>query len=127
MTAGDRTGQKILLVDDEEMVLRVASLALTSGGFTVLEARSAAEAEALFLAEADIDLLLTDLSLPGSSGPELARSLKRRDERLRVMYTSGYAREGLPQHLIPDPGSLLLTKPYTLRELTARVRDQLDS
>ncbi len=116
----------VLLVEVEEMIRELAETALAGQGFRVLAASSASEAERLFDGDGPrIDLLLTDMVLPGRTGRELAESLRRRDEGLRVLYTTGYDTRGLPGHLAPEPGSHMLQKPYTLAELAGRVRQAL--
>jgi two-component system cell cycle sensor histidine kinase/response regulator CckA len=114
----------VLLVDDEELVRDLARTVLEGSGFRVLPASKASEAEELFLREGErIDLLLTDLVLPGRSGRELAQSLHHLDPELKILFTSGYDVRGLPEHLAPEPGTAFLQKPYTLRELATKVRE----
>ncbi|MGE3957180.1 MAG: PAS domain-containing protein [Vicinamibacterales bacterium] len=119
--------ETVLLVDDEEGVRRVTALALSRSGYRVLEAAS--PREALTLASdgsATIDLLITDVVMPGLAGPELAAILTSGRPHLKVLFISGYVDADLePRH----PDGLrhpLLMKPYSPRELTARVRDVLD-
>ncbi len=103
---------KILVVDDDPEVLEVTSAMLEAEGHTVLRATNGHKALTILAAHADIDLLFTDIVLPGSmDGFDLAASAKRRRFGLRVIYTSGY----LTQEGIWD--GTLLTKPWTKEDL----------
>ncbi|HXE58947.1 MAG TPA: response regulator [Gemmatimonadales bacterium] len=116
----------VLLVEDEDLVRSLAREVLRRAGFEVIEARSPADAERLVEGGLDrIDLLLTDVVMPGMSGPELARRLARRRPGLRVLYMSGFSEEAIARHGELSPGSLLLEKPFTIAELVARVRQAL--
>ncbi len=118
----------ILLAEDEAALLSVATRILQSFGYTVLGA-SSAEA-ALDLAgkhPGKIDLLLTDVIMPGESGPMLAARLTRQRPGLRVLFMSGYAGDELGVHGVLDPSVELLQKPFTAQELAGRVREALAS
>src|SRR5262249_14234128 len=83
-----------------------------SKGYTVVDAASAQEAlEIVERAEGRFDLLLTDVIMPGMSGRELAERLRARWARLRVLYTSGYTANELPENLDLDAG--FIPKPFT--------------
>ncbi len=121
-----RTGQEtILLVEDEDMLRAVAAETLRASHYTVIEARSSEEALRL-VAGTSIDLLLTDVVLPGFTGSELADRLRRARPGLRVLYMSGYpgdgtiGRAGTFEDLKP-----FLAKPFSIGELTAAVRSAL--
>lgn len=73
-----------------------------------------------------IDLLFTDVILPGKNGRELADIAKRKWPLLRVLYTTGYSRNAIVHHGRLDAGVQLITKPFTFEQLAARVRDVLD-
>jgi two-component system, cell cycle sensor histidine kinase and response regulator CckA len=116
----------VLLVDDEDVVRRVAARALRRDGYRVIEAASGEEAlEALARHPAAFDLLLTDVVMPGMNGVELAQLALDVHPRLRVLYSSGAiiaSGHGTPR--IPA-GAAFLPKPFTPRALGARVRDLL--
>ena len=117
--------ERVLLVEDEDVVRRLARRALESKGYTVVDAASAQEA--LDIVERDdgrFDLLLTDVIMPGMSGRELAERLRARWSRLRVLYTSGYTANELPENLDLDAG--FIPKPFTPESLTRVVRERLD-
>ena len=83
--------QVILLVDDERPVRRIANIFLSRAGYVVLEAASPAEAEELFAQADAVDLLVTDVMMPGQRGPELYRRLVAHSPSLPVLFISGYA------------------------------------
>jgi signal transduction histidine kinase/ligand-binding sensor domain-containing protein/CheY-like chemotaxis protein len=116
----------ILLVEDEPIVRDVATTALRREGHEVLEAEDGRTALELFDGhEGSIDLLLTDVIMPGMSGRELAERLLLLRPELAVLFTSGYTAQELPD-LDGRPGEgALLSKPYRLEELQAAVADAL--
>lgn len=107
----------VLLVDDEEAVLRLTERALTRRGWTVLAADSANAALALVAAQtAAIDAVISDVVMPGMDGPRLVRELRQTRATLPVILVSGYAEESLRRELADSNGAFL-AKPYALREL----------
>jgi two-component system, cell cycle sensor histidine kinase and response regulator CckA len=114
----------ILLVDDEPTLRRITLRILERAGYRVLAASSGAEA--IRLAErhpGTIDLLLTDIVMPGMNGPQLFAELRRRDPELRVLFTSGYPGDAGQDHRLPDGGDVpFIPKPYSVADLTAQVR-----
>jgi nitrogen fixation negative regulator NifL len=120
-----RGSETILLVEDEALVRKLASDVLTGRGYTVLSAASGAEALALAEANADaIALVVSDVVMPGMSGPEMAALLAARGFSFPVLYMSGYA-ESDSGALLPA-GSPLLQKPFSPDALAQRVRATLD-
>lgn len=117
-------GCETLLVVEDEHALREAMVEyLVSLGYTVLHAGSAPEAIRVAAAAPVIELVATDLVLPGTDGPDLARTLSTLHSDTKVIYMSGYsdrAVEGL------GPGALLLKKPFRLSDLAAAIRGALD-
>ena len=118
--AGDRT--TILVVEDDETVRELVRKALAPLGTRVLVAGSAAEALAA-AAGTHIDLLLTDVGLPGASGTELATELRAAQPDLRVIYMTGWQEHLRSRTSLTD---VLLSKPFTLAELERAVADALD-
>jgi two-component system, cell cycle sensor histidine kinase and response regulator CckA len=117
--------ETILLVEDDEMVRRVAVRVLKNRGYHVLSAASGVEALEVARAYAGhIDLLLTDLVMPKMNGDRLAQELFPLRPKTRVLFTSGYA-ESAHDHGL-GPGANFLQKPYTPRQLGDRVRKILD-
>ncbi len=112
----------VLLVEDEEIVRRLTARVLSDDGYEVLEARNGLEALAVAAAAGRIDLLLTDLKMPGMGGRDLARQLQRDRPGLRVLFVSGYAGDGEDG---APADAVLLDKPFTPEGLMARVREAL--
>ena len=121
-------GETVLVVEDDERILSVALRTLKSQGYTVLTSRSAEEAFAVEAAHrGEVHLLLTDVVMPGLSGPELARDILARRPKTKLLFMSGYA-DGLLESSGKLPaGTDLLHKPFELSELCARVRRALDA
>jgi two-component system, cell cycle sensor histidine kinase and response regulator CckA len=114
---------KVLLVEDEPAVRDLVHAILADRGYGVFVAETAADAAALCRrAELQIDILLTDVVMPGITGPELARELLRMRPQLKVIYMTGYAGESLEEHGLTAEGSVLLQKPFTAAALEARIR-----
>jgi PAS domain S-box-containing protein len=115
--------ETVLVVEDEEIVLRVVEQGLEDHGFTVLAAKGAEEAERIFEAQGDrVSLLLTDLVMPGRLGDALFESLSRKNPSLKVLYKSGYT-----QHAVLDAHALgrdvpFIQKPFTPDALAQKVR-----
>jgi CheY-like chemotaxis protein len=108
----------VLLVDDETLVRASTAQMLGDLGYSVVEAGSAAEALGLIETGAPIDLLLTDHLMPGMTGVDLARVLRRRRPELPVLIVSGYAEvDGI------DPDLPRLTKPFRQEELAGKIAE----
>ncbi|MCW5623360.1 MAG: response regulator [Burkholderiales bacterium] len=116
-------GECILLVEDDELVRRFAERQLTDLGYRVVCAANGAEAMNIVRALSDIDLLLTDVIMPGGwNGPQLVEAARTVLPGLKVLFSSGYANEALVHGGHLDPGVNLLSKPYGRRELASKVR-----
>ncbi len=126
--AADASGSEtILLVEDDDVVRSLTAEMLDTAGYTVLAAPDATEAERLAAAhEGPIDLLVSDVVMPGLSGPELAERMVAIRPGLRVLFTSGYTEHAVTGYgeLRPDVG--FLEKPFTAAALRRKVRDLLD-
>jgi two-component system cell cycle sensor histidine kinase/response regulator CckA len=118
-------GEVILLVEDDPSVRRATRGALVRLGYRVIEASSTATALALANAHPEIDLLLTDVVLPESSGCELAATLLARRPGLGVLFMSGYIDDAVMRHGIAISDSFL-QKPFTSDALAQKIRDILD-
>jgi CheY-like chemotaxis protein len=112
----------ILLVEDDDMVRRLARRALEQHGYTVLAARVPSEAVRLFREWREpISLLLTDVVMPEMSGQALAEQLLRSHPDIKVLYTSGYTDNALVKHGVLEAGLAFLGKPFTPAELVRQV------
>lgn len=116
-------GCTILVVDDEAIVLRVMRGILANHGYRVLAAADANEALEMFRREPHIDLLLADVVMPGTSGPELAETLLLFDPGLRVLFTAGMPDSPLIRAGVLDRGFAFIPKPFLPGELIAKVRE----
>ena len=114
----------ILLVEDEPLVLNLGKSLLKTLGYTVIVARSAAEAIGI-AEQAPIGLLITDVIMPDLNGQDLATAIVRLQPRVRVLYMSGFANEVLIQRGIDTSNLCFLQKPFSPGELANCVRDLL--
>jgi len=120
-------GETVLLVEDEPAVRALAAITLQSHGYKVLQAGTAADALSLFERNRDqIDMLFSDVVLPGKTGIDLAEQLLCRKPGLPVMLTSGYADERARWSVIEARGYRFLQKPYPGAALLTAVRELLD-
>ncbi len=123
-----RGTETILLVEDNEQVRQLTSSVLADSGYNVLPVASPEEGLALCRANRpDIQLLVTDVILPGMNGPQLAEQVKQIFPRTRVLYVSGYTANAIVHYGVLDPGLWFLAKPFSLSELVAKVREVLDA
>jgi CheY-like chemotaxis protein len=118
--------QTVLVVEDEEGLRELAKRLLHRQGYIVLVAANADEALRLFEANQSINVLLTDVIMPGASGPELVRQLVEQRPALRVIYMSGYTEDAIVQHGVLQPGITFLNKPFTSETLGAKIREVLE-
>lgn len=117
----------LVLVEDEPQVRRLAKSALELAGFEVLEFTDGEEALQMITGRKEpVDLLITDIIMPGMSGPQLVDHLRLNRPRLSVLYISGYPDETIRNHGVLKPGIDLLLKPFLPEELVRRVRAALD-
>lgn len=124
--AGPLGGQEtVLVVEDERSVRSVARRSLEKYGYTVLEAATGGEALEVFEAHTPFDLLVTDLSLPGTGGWELAERLERERPGTRVLVISGHS-QSHSRSIHVATHLPFLSKPFSPAELARKVRDVLD-
>jgi two-component system cell cycle sensor histidine kinase/response regulator CckA len=116
----------ILYVEDDPGVASFGLACLRRLGYDVTPALSSSEAATLAASRAEpFDLLLTDVVIPGMSGPELAALIHRHHPSTAILYASGYGEEHVNEN-VPGPGAPLLEKPYSLAQLATKVREVLD-
>ena len=111
------------MVEDNDDVRIYSTSILTELGYVVLEAVDAQAALDILQTDTAIDLLFTDVVLPGVSGRVLADEARRVRPGLRVLFTTGYSRNAIVHHGRLDAGVELITKPFTFEQLAGRVRD----
>ncbi|MFQ5437655.1 MAG: ATP-binding protein [Paracoccaceae bacterium] len=129
--AGATTARKdgvVLLVEDEAPVRGFAARALKMQGYTVLEAENGDAALALLQGGArEVDVFVTDVIMPGMDGPTWVARALGDYPGVRVVFVSGYAEESFAEQQAAIPNSVFLPKPFSLGELTACVRAQMDA
>jgi PAS domain S-box-containing protein len=119
--------ETLLVVEDEEMVRNLAVRVLKGVGYTVLGAQDGLEALAIVREhDAPIHLMVTDVVMPGMSGPQLASQLLTFRPGMRVLYVSGYTDNAIVHHGVLDAGLHFLQKPFTPDGLLRKVRETLD-
>jgi two-component system, cell cycle sensor histidine kinase and response regulator CckA len=122
-----RGQETILLVEDDNRVREFAKAVLTGCGYAVLIAQNPHQAMSISEEYHDhIDLLLTDVVLPGASGRELAEKVVRHRASIRVLYMSGYTDDAITHHGVLEDGMFFLEKPFTPALLAQKVREVLD-
>lgn len=119
------TGSTILLVDDEESVRAIVTKILGRQGHTMLEAEHGANALRIAAAhEGKIDLLITDMYMPGLRGPEILEKLRLTRPGIAVLFMSGYGDADVARSGV-EPASSFLRKPFTVQELSEAVSKAL--
>lgn len=119
-------GQTILLVEDDHSVRYVAARSLRRGGFRVIEAPTAEEALRTMESEPTVDLLITDIVMPGMNGQELVESLRSKHPGLATLYISGYTPEEIGRRAFIE-GERLLRKPFAPEELIREAEQALQA
>ncbi|MFA6207611.1 MAG: ATP-binding protein, partial [Methylocystis sp.] len=121
--AADYTGQGVvLLVEDEDSVRSIGARALSSRGFTVLEAATGMEAlEVVERVDGKIDLIVSDVVMPEMDGPAMFAELRKRGVAAKVIFVSGYAEEAFAKNL-PEGDFGFLAKPFSIKQLIETVK-----
>ena len=116
----------VLVVEDDERVRSISSETLRDLGYTVIEASGAKEALRKIKGGPVPDLLFTDVVMPEMTGPELATELLKQYPHLKVLFTTGYTRNAIVHNGMLDAGKHLISKPFSIEHLAAKVRSLLD-
>jgi CheY-like chemotaxis protein len=125
MVAGG--SETILIAEDEPDLRDLTRIFLEGYGYKVLEAESAAQAiQTADSFKGSIDLLLTDVIMPGMSGAQLAENILTKRPQTRIVYMTGYTDDMVVQHKVLEPGVNLLQKPFNRIDLALKVRSTLD-
>ncbi len=120
-------GETILIIDDEEMIRMTASELLRDAGYRVIEASDGPSGLAAIEAADRIDLLVTDVGLPGGlNGRQVADAARTRLPDLKILFITGYAEHSALGDAHLDRGMGLVTKPFSIDTLTGRVKEMLD-
>jgi CheY-like chemotaxis protein len=119
--------ERVLVVEDERAVRYLVQTILTRAGYHVVEAASPDEANAWLADPAHLaDLLITDVVMPGGSGPEVFERAVVARPGLRVLYMSGYTDDAVAREHLVKPGVAFIQKPFTGEDLARKVREALD-
>lgn len=120
--------ETILLVEDENAVRNIVRIVLTRFGYKVLEAANGNEAlEVVRTYEQPIQVLLTDVVMPGMHGPEVARAIAHKMPEIRVIFMSGYVDDARTREGLADSTSSFIQKPFSSDDLAHKVRAVLDA
>jgi CheY-like chemotaxis protein len=111
----------VLVVEDDGDVRKYIDSALTQLGYGVLEAGEASAALSVIECHPEVDILLTDVGLPGINGRQLADEASRRHTGIKILFISGYAKDAIVHNGILDPGVELLPKPFTMNSLARKL------
>lgn len=118
----------ILVVDDDPVILTLVERSLRAEGFRVWTATRAADARQLLAELAGaVDLVLTDVAMPGGLGSELALQIRSSQRWVRVLFMSSYSREHLLNNGVDVAEAQLLRKPFVVAQLLGRIREALAS
>ena len=122
-----RGTETILVVEDDEQLRAMACEYLTSQGYTVLAASNGAEAISIVKRHrGPIELVITDVVMPGMSGPQLVQKLAALRPQIKPLYVSGYAQDAIVHHGELDPGIEFVAKPFKPSDLARKVRSMLN-
>jgi CheY-like chemotaxis protein len=116
----------VLVVEDDHDVRLFTTESLRDLGFTVLEAHDGPSAMKQLELHPEVQLLFTDVGLPGINGAQLVAAARELRPAIKVLFTTGYARNAIVHQGRLDPGVELITKPFTRAQLASRIRDVLD-
>ncbi len=123
-----RGGETILVVEDDPLVRNFVALQLRDLGYSVIEAADGPQARKLLEGGAKIDLLFTDVVMPGGmTGRQVADAAKRQRPNLKILFTSGYTENSIVNHGRLDAGVHFLSKPFRRQDLAIKVREALDA
>ncbi|MBE8593940.1 response regulator [Pseudomonas sp. MAFF 301449] len=118
-------GETVLIVEDDPAVRVLVSAVLTELGYAFVEAGDADTAVPIIESDQRIDLLISDVGLPGMNGRQLAEIGRQIRPELKVLFITGYAEHAAVRGGFLDPGMQLITKPFTFDLLTAKVREMI--
>ncbi|KRP71803.1 MULTISPECIES: ATP-binding protein [Pseudomonas] len=121
------TGETVLIVEDDPAVRVLVSTVLKELGYGFVEAQDADSALPIIESEQRIDLMISDVGLPGMNGRQLAEIGRQIRPQLKVLFITGYAEHAAVRGGFLDPGMQLITKPFTFDLLTATVRDMIQA
>ncbi|RYG58458.1 response regulator, partial [bacterium] len=116
------SGETVFLVEDDASVRLTVTEVLKELGYNVIEAVDGLSAIPVLQSSQRIDLLISDVGLPGMNGREVATIARKQRPELRILFISGYAKNAVVRSGFLDPGMSMITKPFTLEELSTHVQ-----
>jgi CheY-like chemotaxis protein len=119
-------GETILIVDDEESIRMLVTETLTELGYVTIEAPDGPSALKLLADDRHVDLLVTDVGLPGMNGRQLADAIRSTRPDLKVLFITGYAENAVLNHGHLEAGMHIITKPFAMDALATRIRELID-
>ncbi|OLU05260.1 His Kinase A (phospho-acceptor) domain-containing protein [Pseudomonas reinekei] len=122
-----QNGETVLIVEDDPAVRALVSTVLSDLGYAFVEACDADSAVPIFDSAQRIDLLISDVGLPGMNGRQLAEIGRQYRPGLKVLFITGYAEHAAVRGGFLDPGMQMITKPFTFDLLTAKVREMISA
>jgi CheY-like chemotaxis protein len=122
-----KAAEVILVVEDDPLMRKLSTEALSELGYTVLDSENAATALIILDGRPDIKLLFTDVVMPETNGKKLADEALRRRPDLKVLFTTGYTQNAVVHGGVLDAGVNLLTKPFAIDQLATKIRAVLDA
>ncbi len=125
-TAHAKAGEVILVVEDDEKIRFLSVEILRDFGYTVVQAGDASQALAVLAVTPHVDLLFTDIVMPGMNGRQLADKARASRPDLKVLYTTGFTKNAVVHNGVLDAGVALISKPFTIDDLAFKVRQVLD-
>lgn len=126
-TALERRGSEtVLLCEDEPWIRKLVATMLTRQGYHVLESQSPEQALEMAAGGGSIDLLLTDIVMPGMNGFDLAHRVGELRPGIKILYMSGYAETHIGREWVIDPEVPFLPKPFTAQALSEKVREAIE-
>jgi PAS domain S-box-containing protein len=120
-------GETVLVVEDVASVRMLIVEVLTDLGYRTIEATDASEALPVIGSSRPIDLLVSDVGLPGLNGRQIADYARTRRPGLKVLFVTGYAGDAAARGAALDPGMAIITKPFAIDQLASKIREMLSS
>jgi PAS domain S-box-containing protein len=121
-----KPGETVLVVEDDAHVRKVSVQLIHDLGYEVIEAAGGAQALERMASDQRIDLVFTDIVMPGMTGRAMADEAAKLREGVKILYTTGYTRNAVVHNGVLDPGTEFLAKPYTASALAVKLRTVLD-
>jgi CheY-like chemotaxis protein len=120
------SGESVLVVEDDVQVRMMVSTVLTDFGYRVAEAADAQSALRMLEGDSHVQLMITDVGLPGVNGRQLAEMARQSRPDLPVLFVTGYAEKAAVRSEFLDAGMHMISKPFSVEALTGAVREALD-